>query len=122
MSQKKYKVVTHEANYTPPDFGSLLPVNEFDTAEEAIKCLKQVIDKQLLASLNEGKTPKDTYDLFSLYGEIPIIQGEPRVYVHPFEYAKKRIQELAYLRIIKKIDDHMYLKEQENLKSIKKDD
>jgi len=81
---KTYRVVTHEANYTPPDFGSLLPVADFDTEEEAIQCLKQVIDKQLLASLNEGKTPKEAYDQFSLYGEIPIIQGEPRVYVQPY--------------------------------------
>ena len=88
---KKYRVVTHEANYTPPDFGSLLPVGEFDTAEEAIKCLEQVIDKQLLASVNEGKTPKEAYDQFSLYGEIPIIQGEPRVYVQPYVYAKRRV-------------------------------
>jgi hypothetical protein len=92
---KTYRVVTHEANYTPPDFGSLLPVADFDTEEEAIQCLKQIIDKQLLASLNEGKTPKEAYDQFSLYGEIPIIQGEPRVYVQPYEYAKRRAMILA---------------------------
>jgi hypothetical protein len=88
---KKYRVVTHEANYTPPDFGALLSVGDFDTAEEAIECLKQVIDKQLLSFVNEGKTPKEAYDQFSLYGEIPIIQGEPRVYVQPYEYAKRRV-------------------------------
>jgi hypothetical protein len=122
MSQKKYKVVTHEANYTPPDFGSLLPVDEFDTADEAIKCLKQVIDKQLLASLNEGKTPKETYDLFSLYGEIPIIQGEPRVYVQPYKYAKERISELILVKVFERLDKRLHNEEQENLKSIKKDD
>ena len=74
MNQKKYKVVTHEANYTPPDFGSLLPVGEFDTADEAIQCLKQTIDKQLITSLNEGKTPKQAYDEFSIYGEIKILE------------------------------------------------
>ncbi len=112
MNQKKYKVVTHEANYTPPDFGSLLPVGEFDTADEAIQCLKQTIDKQLITSLNEGKTPKQAYDEFSIYGEIPIISGEPRVYVQPYEYAKKRVGELAYLKVIKKIDDYFYQKDQ----------
>ena len=122
MSQKKYKVVTHEANYTPPTFGSLLPVDEFDTADEAIKCLKQVIDKQLLASLNEGKTPKETYDLFSLYGEIPIIQGEPRVYVQPYKYAKERISELILVKVFERLDKRLHNEEQENLKSIKKDD
>ncbi len=112
MNQKKYKVFTHEANYTPPDFGSLLPVGEFDTADEAIQCLKQTIDKQLITSLNEGKTPKQAYDEFSIYGEIPIISGEPRVYVQPYEYAKKRVGELAYLKVIKKIDDYFYQKDQ----------
>ena len=121
MSQKKYKVVTHEANYTPPDFGALLPVGEFDTAEEAIKCLKLVIDKQLLASLNEGKTPKEIYDQFSLYGEIPIIQGEPRVYVQPYEYAKERISELILIKVFERLDKRLHKEEQENLKSIKKD-
>ncbi len=122
MSQKKYKVVTHEANYTPPDFGSLLPVGEFDTAEEAIKWLKLVIDKQLLASLNEGKTPKEIYDQFSLYGEIPIIQGEPRVYVQPYEYAKERISDFIIVKIFERLDKRLHKEKQENLKSIKKDD
>jgi hypothetical protein len=95
MIEKKYRVLTHEANFTPPDLGSLLPVGEFDTAEEAIHCLKKTIDKQLIASLNDGKTTKEAYDQFSLYGEIPIIQGEPRVYVQPYDYAKERVQILA---------------------------
>jgi hypothetical protein len=120
--KKQYSVLTHEANFTPPDLGSLLPVDEFDTAEEAIACLKSTIDKQLMTSLNDGKTPKEAYDLFSLYGEVPIIRGEPRVYVQPFEYAQKRVKELAYLEVIKKLDDHMHLKEQEELKSRKKID
>jgi hypothetical protein len=104
---KKYRVVTHEANYTPPDFGSLLSVDEFDTAEEAIQCLKQVIDKQLLASLNEGKAPKEIYDQFSLYGEIPVIQGEPRVYVQPYEYAKERIDELILIKIFESLNKRL---------------
>lgn len=120
-NRKKYSVVTHEANFTPPDFGSLLPVDEFDTSEEAIACLKLTIDKQLIASLNDGKTPNAAYDQFSLYGEIPIIQGEPRVYIQPYEYAQKRVEELAYLKVIKKLDDYMYLKEQDELKSAKRD-
>jgi len=93
--KKQYSVLTHEANFTPPDLGSLLPVDEFDTAEEAIACLKSTIDKQLIASLNEGKTPKEAYDQFSLYGEVPIIRGEPRVYIQPYEYAKQRAMILA---------------------------
>lgn len=113
MNKKRYKVVTHEANYTPPDFGSLLPVGEFDTADEAIQYLKQTIDKQLIASLNDGKTPKQAYGEFSTHGEIPIIQGEPRVYVQPYEYAKKRVGELAYLQEIKKIDNYFYQKDQD---------
>ncbi len=121
-NRKIYSVLTHEANFTPPNLGSLLPVDEFDTAEEAIACLKSTIDKQLMASLNDGKTPKEAYDQFSLYGEIPIIQGEPRVYVQPYEYAQKRVKELAYLKVIKKLDDYMYLKEQDELKSAKRDD
>jgi len=119
---KNYRVVTHEANYTPPDFGSLLPVDEFDTAEEAIKCLKQVIDKQLLASLNEGKTPKEIYDQFSLYGEIPIIQGEPTAYVQPYEYAKERIDELIIIKILERLNERLLKEEQEELRSIKKMD
>ena len=118
--KKQYSVETHESNFTPPDLGSLLPVDEFDTAEEAIACLMRVIDKQLLVSLNDGKTAKQAYDQFSLYGEVPIILGEPRVYVQPYEYAQKRVKELAYLKVIKKLDDYMYLKEQEELKSRKK--
>jgi hypothetical protein len=120
--KKQYSVLTHEANFTPPDLGSLLPVNEFDTAEDAIACLKSTIDRQLMASLNDGKTPKEAYDQFSLYGEVPIIDGEPRIYVQPYEYAQKRVKELAYLKIIEKLDDHMHLKEREELKSRKKTD
>ena len=120
-NKKKYRVVTHEANFTPPDFGSLLPVGEFDTAEEAIKCLKQVIDKQLIASLNEGKTPKEMYDQFSLYGEIPIIQGEPRVYVQPYEYAKERIDELIIVKIFERLEKRLSKEEQDGLKSAKRD-
>jgi hypothetical protein len=119
---KTYRVVTHEANYTPPDFGSLLQVGEFDTAEEAIKCLKQVIDKQLLASLKEGKTPKEIYDQFSLYGEIPIIQGEPRVYVQPYEYAKERIDELIIVKIFERLEERLSKEEREVFKLEKKGD
>ena len=112
MMKRRYRVVTHEANYTPPDFGSLLPVGEFDSADEAIQCLKHTIDKQLISSLNEGKTPKQAYDEFSIYGEIPIIQGEPRIYVQPYEYAQKRVGELAHLKVIKQIDSYFNQKEQ----------
>jgi hypothetical protein len=105
--KKQYSVLTHEANFTPPDLGSLLPVDEFDTAEEAISCLKSSIDKQLMASLNDGKTPKEAYDQFSLYGEIPIIQGEPRVYVQPYEYARQRVMILASnIEILKMYSNH----------------
>ena len=45
---KNYRVVTHEANYTPPDFGSLLPVDEFDTAEEAIAIIEVLPQRRLL--------------------------------------------------------------------------
>ena len=104
---KQYSVLTHEASFTPPDLGSLLPVNEFDTAEEAISCLKSTIDKQLIASLNDGKTPKEAYDQFSLYGEIPIIQGEPRVYVQPYDYARQRAMILASnIEILKMYSKH----------------
>ena len=88
--KKQYSVETHEANLTPPDLGSFPLVGEFDTANEAIECLKLVIDKQLLGFLREGKTAKEAYDQFSLYGEIPIIRGEPRIYIQPYEYAKQR--------------------------------
>ena len=88
--KKQYSVETHEANFTPPDLGSFLLVGEFDTANEAIECLKLVIDKQLLGFLREGKTAKEAYDQFSLYGEIPIIRGDPRIYIQPYEYAKQR--------------------------------
>ena len=105
--KKQYSVLTHESNFTPPDLGSLLPVDEFDTAEEAIACLKRVIDKQLLASLNEGKTYKEAYDQFSLYGEVPIIRGEPHVYIQPYEYAKQRAMILASnIEIIKMWANH----------------
>jgi hypothetical protein len=93
--KKQYSVLTHDANFTPPDLGSLLPIGEFDVAEEAIACLKREIDKQLLKSLNEGKTAKEAYDQFSLYGEVPIIRGEPSIYIQPYEYAKQRVMNLA---------------------------
>ena len=112
--KKQYSVLTHEANFTPPDLGSLLPVNEFDTAEEAIACFKSTIDKQLMASLNDGKTPKEAYDQFSLYGEIPIIQGEPRVYVQPYEYARQRTMILASnIEILKMYSKHFDSKSSE---------
>ena len=114
--KKQYSVLTHEANFIPPDLGSLLPVNEFDTAEEAVACLKSTIDKQLMASLNDGKTPEEAYDQFSLYGEIPIIQGEPRVYVQPYEYAKERIDELIIIKVFERLENRLLKQERDELK------
>jgi len=91
---KPYSVQTFDAYESPPYSGDPLNVGSFSTAEEALECAKKVVDDQLRTSIESGLSAEEAVLSFSTAGEIPMIFGEGRIYLQPFEYAKKRASEI----------------------------
>ncbi len=87
---KPFTVETYDAFESPPYSGTPFKVGSFFTAARALACAKKVIDDQLIESIKSGLSAEDAVLAFSTAGEIPMILGEGRIYLQPFEYAKER--------------------------------
>ena len=91
---KPFSVQTFDAYESPPYSGDPLNVGSFSTADAALECAKKVVDDQLRISIESGLSVADALLSFSTAGEIPMIFGEGRIYLQPFEYAKVRAPEI----------------------------
>jgi len=91
---KPFSVQTFDAYESPPYSGDPLNVGSFSTADAALECAKKVVDDQLRISIESGLSVEAALLSFSTAGEIPMIFGEGRIYLQPFEYAKKRAPEI----------------------------
>lgn len=94
-NKKPFQVETYDAFETPPYSGRPLYVGSFDNAEEALACAKKVIDDQLRKVIESGRSAEDAVGSFCVSGEIPMILGEGRIYLQPFEYAKEQAPKIA---------------------------
>ena len=77
--------------------GAPFKVGSFFTAARALACAKKVIDDQLIESIKSGLSAEDAVLAFSTAGEIPMILGEGRIYLQPFEYAEARAPHLELI-------------------------
>ena len=91
---KPFTVETYDAYESPPYSGKPSIVGSFFTASRALACAKKVIDDQLIESIESGLSAEDAFLAFSTAGEIPMIFGEGRIYLQPFEYAEARATHL----------------------------
>ena len=71
-------------------------VGSFSTADAALECAKKVVDDQLRISIESGLSAEEAVLSFSIAGEIPMIFGEGRIYLQPFEYAKERAPRIEF--------------------------
>ena len=88
--RKPYSVQTFDAFESPPYSGDPLNVGSFSTAGEALACAKKVVDDQLRISIESGLSAEEAVLSFTTAGEIPMIFGEGKIYLQPFEYAQER--------------------------------
>ena len=89
-----FSVETYDAYDSPPYSGSGLKVGSFATAEEALACAKKVVEAQLRSNIEHGMSAEDAVRAFSASGEIPMILGEGRIYLQPFNYANERAHQI----------------------------
>ena len=94
---KPFTVETYDAFESPPYSGSPSKVGSFFTAARALACAKKVIDDQLLESIESGLSAEEAVFAFATAGEIPMILGEGRIYLQPFEYAEARAPHLELI-------------------------
>ncbi len=92
---KPFTVETYDAFESPPYSGTPFKVGSFFTAARALACAKKVIDDQLIESIKSGLSAEEAVLAFSTAGEIPMILGEGRIYLQPFEYANERAPKIA---------------------------
>ena len=88
--RKPFSVQTFDAYESPPYSGDPLNVGSFSTAGEALACAKKVVDDHLRISIESGLSAKEAVLSFTTAGEIPMIFGEGKIYLQPFDYAKER--------------------------------
>ena len=88
--RKPFSVQTFDAYESPPYSGDPLNVGSFSTAGEALACAKKVVDDQLRISIESGLSAEEAVLSFSTAVEIPMIFGEGKIYLQPFDYAKER--------------------------------
>ena len=93
---KTFSVQTFDAYESPPYSGDPLNVGSFSTADAALECAKKVVDDQLRISIESGLSVEAALLSFSTAGEIPMIFGEGRIYLQPFEYAKERAPRIEF--------------------------
>ena len=87
---KPFSVQTFDAYESPPYSGDPLNVGSFSTADAALECAKKVVDDQLRISIESGLSAEEAVLSFTTAGEIPMIFGEGKIYLQPFDYAKER--------------------------------
>lgn len=91
---KRYTVETYDA-FDAPSERLYLVVGHFDMAEEALACAMGGIDNFLRDKIAKGESASDAVRMFSSFGEVPMIFGEPKVDFNPFYYVKGRSITLA---------------------------
>lgn len=85
-------IVESYDNYDSPGERCCTHEGAFETADQALACARQIVDKSLVAMRNPNQTPVDWYRTYSLFGD--------GVYAYdtgfnPYTYAKERIAEIA---------------------------
>ena len=85
----KYCVESVESNQMPERGATYLGQGEFDTYEEALACAKRVVQKSTKRMVKSGMTAKHLASLYSTYGDVPMIHGEPRTPFNPYHYAQE---------------------------------
>ena len=74
--------------------GKRLDRGEFDSAEAALACARQLVDR----ALHELGTVSSAQELMTQYtrrgSEVPMIYGEPRVAFHAYQYAREKANSL----------------------------
>jgi hypothetical protein len=90
----KYLVESVESNELPEPNATYLTEGRFDTFEEARERAKAVVRKSLQRMMLPGITAERLARMYSTYGDVPMIHGEPKASFQPFDYAREIIPEL----------------------------
>jgi len=73
---------------------------EFESAEAAIGCAKQLVDAALLEHFEGAASVHELMDRYVRAGsEVPMIYGEPRLDFHAYRYAREKATALFAERL-----------------------
>ena len=90
----RYTVEAYD-NFDHPNERCCSKVGEFDTAEEAIACAKDVVDASLERARGAGKSAAQWYQEYFTAGDGVYLHGKPSPQFNPYDYARARIGELS---------------------------
>jgi hypothetical protein len=88
-------VVYVDDNYHYMDESERYKVGEFETCEAAQDTCRRIVDEFLLQNYKPGQTPKQLYELYTMFGEDPFIVGKPECAFSAWTYAKERVEEIC---------------------------
>ena len=90
----KYVVEAYHA-YDAPSERKHIVICRFDDPDKALACAKEVVDSYLRQELSRGKSPAEARKMYSCFGEIPMISGEPHIDFNSSDYADARTSQLS---------------------------
>jgi hypothetical protein len=86
----RYRVESYDAfNHGDPDCHFMLEGN-VDSLPEAISVAERIVDGSLRRHASDAKSAEHLTELYSLFGDVPMILGEPPPGFNPYEYARAR--------------------------------
>lgn len=91
----KYIVKTDD-NFHYMDESERYIAGGFETAEEAIKSAKEIVDKSLKFLYREGMTTEELYDYYQDFGDDPfIVSDDKNCYFSAWKYAESKCKEIC---------------------------
>ena len=65
---------------------NFLYVGTYSTADDAVEVAKNLIRKSIAGLVNEGSSLENAISSYRIYGEIPVVRGEPCVDFNPLKF------------------------------------
>jgi hypothetical protein len=90
-----YRITWLDNFHAPAETVSSDGPGAYATAAEAIASAQASIDRDLRDMYRSGMTSDELYRCFVMYGETPIILGDPRVEFSASDYARQRCGEIC---------------------------
>ena len=90
-----YQVLVDD-NYRYMDESERYKLGDYETFEEAETACKEIVDEFLQRGCKETMTAERLYECYVMFGEDPLIVGEPVPYrFSAWNYAKERCEQIC---------------------------
>lgn len=98
MAKQKYIVMVDD-NFHFMDESERYKAGEYDNYDDAVAKCKAIVDDFLESALEPGMTAKQLFGSYTMFGDDPFIQGDPKaeskISFSAWDYAKERSRTLT---------------------------